>query len=200
MLKHGSLNVFEAIQNVKLKALLFNDMNAIQCCVLWVLPILRRQFAVHQKKKLEWKIYIRDGTPVNQYYTFDIQYNGTRKIVGLNEREIWRETQSFAVHFPWQLFEQIKCAAMKYRNYDCLNHTLFIKWNMCISHQYQNTKPKSKQRIRIHTNKSPASLNQWNVKQFWRTVRNLYVSLTNWLHSTSKTLKTESKWGFQLKF
>lgn len=52
---------------------------------------------------------------------------GREKII-IGKLEVAQPIISVANLFPWQLLK--KCTAWKHRNYDCINHTLFIKWNV----------------------------------------------------------------------
>lgn len=150
VLKHGSFKMFEAIWNV----------NAIALCVLWVLRILRQQFAVHQKR-VKRSAFEMQRQSING--TFHVQYTDRYSMepgkYWKRAKREWQEIQSLSVQYrltqcwpfpmPTNCSKRKKYTAWKYWNYDCINHTLFILNETCIVHlaptsNYLNNKCESR--------------------------------------------------------
>lgn len=112
---------------------------------------------------------------------------GREKII-IGKLEVAQPIISVANLFPWQLLK--KCTAWKHRNYDCINHTLFIKWNVHRAQSKQlNIEHESASQPVSRTNESDSETAIQTINEMWSILSivpeiRLHVQKfpTNWLH------------------
>lgn len=162
VLKHGSFKMFEAIWNV----------NAIALCVLWVLRILRQQFAVHQKR-VKRSAFEMQRQSING--TFHVQYTDRYSMepgkYWKRAKREWQEIQSLSVQYRltqcWPFPMPTNCS--KRKKIHCMkilklwlykSYIIYIKWNVYCASRTDIKLFEQQMRIQTRQPNQPVSVNE----------------------------------------